>query len=302
MKVVFPNFCKVSVALSIFAASSMLARMVSAMPLISGVFAISVPMCRKRTSASFFTSLRASPTASLTADITLGIIMPNCFGQPEDSPSLCRTPFKRPMQATLTFHFPAAPAPMCAKRTGRIKAGTAFPEGPPFRSSLQRSTAVPPGSDLSFGSSSSISTAGRDDNTAGGFHNNDRIVRKALSRVAARFNLAEIRSLPPNAMLDTSAATWLLYLPAPAPDFSWACASSLPSTALWTTATTSASHSKGPITTSAGLASAPAFFAVCAGAAALGFPPPSISSFSRCSRRLSRSASSRPRTYCKAAR
>mmetsp|Transcript_95232 Transcript_95232/g.274264 ORF Transcript_95232/g.274264 Transcript_95232/m.274264 type:complete len:227 (+) Transcript_95232:1351-2031(+) len=133
MKVVFDKRCNASAALSMLALSKMLVMIVSAMVRISGVPATSWPMCLNKTSASFFTSFLASPTASRTAIMTLGIMRPNCMGVCVSM--RCSMSRRIPMHATLTFHLPAAAAPKCPSTTGKINSGTARPRGPPFASS-----------------------------------------------------------------------------------------------------------------------------------------------------------------------
>mmetsp|Transcript_75074 Transcript_75074/g.244091 ORF Transcript_75074/g.244091 Transcript_75074/m.244091 type:complete len:252 (+) Transcript_75074:3251-4006(+) len=210
MKVVLDNLCSASAAFSMLALSKMLSTILSDMARISGVPATSRPMCRSKTSASFFTSFLASPTASRTAIMTFGIRRPSCLGVASGSPILWIMSFKMVMQATLTFHLPAAAAPKCSSNTGITSSGTHLPPGPPLVSSWQRSTAVPPGSDLSLTSSKSISTAGMLCNTAGGFHSSARMVRRAKSRVGTRLSCFWMLSIPAEIMDGTSALTSLL--------------------------------------------------------------------------------------------
>mmetsp|Transcript_80444 Transcript_80444/g.167569 ORF Transcript_80444/g.167569 Transcript_80444/m.167569 type:complete len:230 (-) Transcript_80444:631-1320(-) len=210
MKVVLDILCRASAALSMLALSRMLVMIVSDIARISGVPATSCPMYRRRASASFLTSFLASPTASRTAIMTRGIIRPSCFGVASSSPILVRTVFSKDMQATFTFHFPAAACPRWLSTTGKIISGTHLPPGPPLVISSQRSTAVPPGSDFSFVSSRSWSTAGRAGRIAGGFHRRARMVRRAPSRVAALFSFAEMHSMPAAMMDGTSALISLL--------------------------------------------------------------------------------------------
>mmetsp|Transcript_560 Transcript_560/g.1556 ORF Transcript_560/g.1556 Transcript_560/m.1556 type:complete len:230 (-) Transcript_560:661-1350(-) len=210
MKVVLPIFESVSAALAMLAPSTMLSMMVSAIPRISGFSTSSWPMSRRKVSAAFFTSFLGSPTAPLTAVITRGIQTPNCFGQPCGSIILCNTFLMMPNVSTFTFHFPAAPAPRWSSRMGSTNSGTALPLGPASARFSQRSTTVPPGSDFSLASSSSVMMVGRDGRTAGEFHSKERTVRSAPSRVVVRFIFAEIRSVALWTMLDTSDFTSLL--------------------------------------------------------------------------------------------
>mmetsp|Transcript_67005 Transcript_67005/g.160566 ORF Transcript_67005/g.160566 Transcript_67005/m.160566 type:complete len:209 (-) Transcript_67005:741-1367(-) len=189
MNVVLANFCKASAAFCIFALSTMLPMSSSASLLISGVCTMSRAMCRSSSSALFLTSLRASPTASRRAFVTCGITSPSCQGVAPGSCIAVRVAFKMPMVPTLTFHLPPAAAPRCASNTGSTSSGMALPVGPGLLSLVAKSTALPPGSDFSFASSNSTNTAGKDGNTAGGFHSSARTVFKLLSRRPARFRL-----------------------------------------------------------------------------------------------------------------
>mmetsp|Transcript_39546 Transcript_39546/g.117305 ORF Transcript_39546/g.117305 Transcript_39546/m.117305 type:complete len:335 (+) Transcript_39546:2925-3929(+) len=293
MKVVFPIRVRISVALSMLALSTMLSMMPVDIARISGFSTRSWPMSRRKSSAAFFTSFLASPTAPLTAVITWGIMMPSCFGQQEGSIILFSEAMMRPNVATFTFHFPAAPAPRKSRSTGSTSSGTALPLGPASVICSQRSTAVPLGSDFSLVSSRRPRMTGRDGRMAGGFQSRARTVLSAKSRVVARFIFAEMRSVVLWTMLDTSDFTSLMYLMVPAPPASLVWASSLPSTALVTTATTSVSRSKGPASTSEGFAFTAAFLT---GSSTTPFffsmAPPS----SWASRRFWRSSSSRSRT------
>mmetsp|Transcript_134112 Transcript_134112/g.388216 ORF Transcript_134112/g.388216 Transcript_134112/m.388216 type:complete len:250 (-) Transcript_134112:655-1404(-) len=208
INVVLDIWCNAVAALSMLALSRMLLMIASAIDRISGVPATSCPMCRNMTSASFFTSFLASPTASRTAIIIFGIMTPSCFGV--CASILWMTSFRRPMQATFTFHLPAAAVPKCARSTGRMSSGTALPVGPPLHNSWHKLVAVPIGSDFSFVSSNNISTAGMDGITAGGAHRSARMVRSAASRVGARFSFAWMPSLPAEIIDGTSHFTSLL--------------------------------------------------------------------------------------------
>mmetsp|Transcript_74097 Transcript_74097/g.131014 ORF Transcript_74097/g.131014 Transcript_74097/m.131014 type:complete len:206 (+) Transcript_74097:3177-3794(+) len=160
-KVVLAILFRVSRALSMLALSIMLLTISAVMFLISGVPANSVPKDVRKFSASFFTSFRASPTASRTADITLGIQSPSCLGQPLGAAILFNTPITRPMTETFTFHLPAAAAPMCANNTGNTISGTALPLELACESTWHRSSALPSGSPLTFASSRRRRTAGK---------------------------------------------------------------------------------------------------------------------------------------------
>mmetsp|Transcript_50057 Transcript_50057/g.89949 ORF Transcript_50057/g.89949 Transcript_50057/m.89949 type:complete len:228 (+) Transcript_50057:567-1250(+) len=208
MNVVLDSFCNVTMALSMLALSMILPTMSSASFRISGVAASSEDIQRMKTSASFFTSFRGSPTASLSADITFGIAKPSCLGHVEVM--LIRTDLRTSKTPTFTFHFPAAAAPRWASSTGSTIAGAALPRGPAFDSRVQISAAVPSGSDFSFTSSNSRRTAGKLGSTAGGFHSSARTVRRALSRVAALFIFVAMSSVAAWAILPTSSFTSLL--------------------------------------------------------------------------------------------
>mmetsp|Transcript_24379 Transcript_24379/g.66513 ORF Transcript_24379/g.66513 Transcript_24379/m.66513 type:complete len:355 (+) Transcript_24379:3269-4333(+) len=313
MKVVLASMCSASAAFCMLALSMMLPMSVSAMALISGDVTIWLAMCSNSSSAAFLTSFRASPTASLRALVTWGIMRPSCHGQFAGSCILFSVLFSTPMVPTLTFHLPLEAAPRWAIRTGSTSSGMALPVGPAADSLVTKSVMLPPGSDFSFSSSSSMRSVGRDGSVADGFQSSARRVRRLPSRRPARLMLCPNFSTAAEAMLATSCLTSLAYLMAPGLLLSFSWASMLPSTALLTTPTTSASTSNGRGSSefSAAFLAAAASMACFAAEGAAGAVPlgaflmpivASSSSLSRASRRAALSSSSLSLTIIRAPR